>query len=43
MEGVCRQAAEIIRLKDEGVRPSEIPSRLGIGWASAYRVLGRTE
>ena len=37
---VRRQAAEIIRLKEEGVRPSEIASRLGIGRASVYRVLG---
>ena len=40
---VCRlfgkQAAEIIRLKETGVRPSEIASRLGIGRASVYRVL----
>ena len=35
-----RKAAEIIRLKQEGVRPSEIASRLGIGRASVYRVLG---
>ena len=35
-----RQAAEISRLKEEGVRPSEIASRLGIGRASVYRVLG---
>jgi DNA invertase Pin-like site-specific DNA recombinase len=35
-----RKAAEIIRLKTEGVRPSEIASRLGIGRASVYRVLG---
>ena len=35
-----RKADEIIRLKEEGVRPSEIASRLGIGRASAYRVLG---
>ena len=35
-----RQAAEIARLKAEGVRPSEIASRLGIGRASVYRVLG---
>jgi len=27
------------RLKEEGVRPSEIASRLGIGRASVYRVL----
>ncbi len=38
-----RQAAEIIRLKLEGVRPSEIASRLGIGRASVYRVLGEQE
>ena len=37
---VRRQAAEIVRLKSEGVRPSEIASRLGIGRASVYRVLG---
>jgi DNA invertase Pin-like site-specific DNA recombinase len=30
---------KIIRLKEEGVRPSEIASRLGIGRASVYRVL----
>jgi DNA invertase Pin-like site-specific DNA recombinase len=34
-----RQAAEIIRLKQAGVRPSEIASRLGIGRASVYRAL----
>ena len=41
---VCRplggKADEIIRLKEAGVRPSEIASRLGIGRASVYRVLG---
>ena len=37
---VRKQAAEIIRLKSEGVRPSEIANRLGIGRASVYRVLG---
>jgi DNA invertase Pin-like site-specific DNA recombinase len=36
---VRRQAAEIVRLKEEGVRPSEIASRLEIGRASVYRVL----
>jgi len=35
-----RQAAEVARLKADGVRPSEIASRLGIGRASIYRVLG---
>src|SRR6476660_2785419 len=35
-----RQATEINRLKAEGVRPSEIAVRLGIGRASVYRVLG---
>jgi DNA invertase Pin-like site-specific DNA recombinase len=35
-----RQAAEVVRLKEAGVRPSEIASRLGIGRASVYRVLG---
>jgi DNA invertase Pin-like site-specific DNA recombinase len=37
---VRQQAEEIIRLKEEGIRPSEIASRLGIGRASVYRVLG---
>ena len=36
---VRRQATEIMRLKEAGVRPSEIASRLGIGRASVYRVL----
>ena len=36
---VRRQAAEIIRLKEAGVRPAEIASGLGIGRASVYRVL----
>ena len=35
-----RKADEIIRLKAEGFRPSEIANRLGIGRASVYRVLG---
>ena len=34
-----RQAADIIRLKSEGVRPAEIARKLGIGRASVYRVL----
>jgi DNA invertase Pin-like site-specific DNA recombinase len=36
---VRRRAAEIIRLKIQGVRPTEIAVRLGIGRASVYRVL----
>ena len=35
-----RQADEITRLKEAGVRPSEIAVRLGIGRASVYQVLG---
>ena len=35
-----RQAAEIARLKEAGVAPTEIAVRLGIGRASVYRVLG---
>jgi DNA invertase Pin-like site-specific DNA recombinase len=37
---VRRRAAEIILLKEAGVTPTEIASRLGIGRASLYRVLG---
>jgi DNA invertase Pin-like site-specific DNA recombinase len=37
---VRRQAADIIRLKSEGISPLEIASELGIGRASEYRVLG---
>ena len=40
---VRRQADEIVRLKLEGATPSEIASRLGIGRASVYRVLGERE
>jgi DNA invertase Pin-like site-specific DNA recombinase len=35
---VRRKATEIIRLKDAGVTPTEIATRLGIGRASVYRV-----
>ena len=35
-----RKATEIVRLKEAGVMPSEIASRLGIGRASVYWVLG---
>jgi DNA invertase Pin-like site-specific DNA recombinase len=38
-----RLAAEIAGLKAEGVRPSEIALRLGIGRASVYRVLGEQD
>ena len=38
-----RQAAEVRRLKAEGVRPADIARRLGIGRASVYRILGDTE
>jgi DNA invertase Pin-like site-specific DNA recombinase len=34
-----RRVAEIVRLKEAGVRPSEIAVRLRIGRASVYRVL----
>jgi DNA invertase Pin-like site-specific DNA recombinase len=36
---VRRQAADIIRLKDAGVTPTEIAVRLRIGRASVYRML----
>ena len=36
---VRRQATEIVRLKDAGVTPTEIATRLGIGRASVYRIL----
>src|SRR4051812_26326068 len=38
-----RLATEIMRLKGEGVTPSEIARRLGIGRASVYRVLGERQ
>ena len=38
-----RQAAEVARLKAEGVTASDIARRLGIGRASVYRVLGEQE
>jgi DNA invertase Pin-like site-specific DNA recombinase len=34
------RAAEINLLKSEGIRPTEIARRLGIGRASVYRILG---
>ncbi len=34
-----RKADEIRRLRDDGVKPTEIAVRLGIGRASVYRVL----
>jgi DNA invertase Pin-like site-specific DNA recombinase len=34
-----RKAADILRLKGDGVSPTEIATRLGIGRASVYRVL----
>src|SRR5271168_1508671 len=36
---VRRRADEIVRLKEAGVTPTEIASRLGIGRASIYRIL----
>jgi DNA invertase Pin-like site-specific DNA recombinase len=38
-----RKAAEIARLNADGVRPSEIVTRLGIGRASVYRVPAEVE
>ena len=35
-----RKAEEIQRLKADGVKPTEIAERLGIGRASVYRMLG---
>lgn len=37
------KAAEVIKLQAEGVGATEIASRLGIGRASVYRILGATE
>ena len=34
-----RKAAEIVRLKEAGIKPTEIATKLGIGRASVYRVL----
>lgn len=33
------KAEDVIRLKDEGVKPTEIAKQLGIGRASVYRIL----
>jgi DNA invertase Pin-like site-specific DNA recombinase len=38
-----RQAAEIARLRADGVTPTEIAFRLGIGRASVYRALGERD
>jgi DNA invertase Pin-like site-specific DNA recombinase len=38
---VRRKAAEITRLKDAGVTPTEIAKKLGIGRASVYRMLAQ--
>ncbi len=35
-----RQSADVLRLKGQGVTPTEIAERLGIGRASVYRILG---
>ena len=47
ISAVCRllvgRLPRIVRLNREGVRPSEIAVRLGIGRASVYRVLGEQE
>jgi DNA invertase Pin-like site-specific DNA recombinase len=36
-----RQADAVMKLKAEGVKPTEIAQRLGLGRASVYRILGR--
>lgn len=38
-----RKADEIQRLRADGVKPTEIAERLGIGRASVYRVLGEAQ
>ena len=48
LQGPCADrttagCGEAGRLKEEGVRPTEIAVRLGIGRASAYRVLVEQE
>lgn len=35
-----RQAAEVLKLKETGLKPTEIAKQLGIGRASVYRILG---
>jgi DNA invertase Pin-like site-specific DNA recombinase len=35
-----RQAAEVLRLKGQGMRATEIAAMLSIGRASVYRILG---
>lgn len=38
---VMRQSAEILRLKEEGVRPTNIARQLGVARSSVYRVLDK--
>lgn len=38
-----RQAEEVLKLKRDGVKPTEIAARLSIGRASVYRILGDAE
>jgi DNA invertase Pin-like site-specific DNA recombinase len=38
-----RQAAEVTKMRAEGVRPADIARTLGIGRASVYRILGAAE
>jgi DNA invertase Pin-like site-specific DNA recombinase len=34
-----RKSAEVVQLRDQGVKPEEIAAKLGISWASVFRVL----
>ena len=38
-----RQAETVMKLKAEGISPTDIAKRLGIGRASVYRILGQPE